>query len=189
MTRKVYLAGPEVFLPNAREILDRKAALAREAGLLPLSPGDLEIPHTNSKRERAAAINAVDEKMMIQADAIIANLTPFRGIAADTGTAFELGFMCASGKPVFAYTNVARDHSGRVSDLYGGAVAHDAEGRLRDPNGIAIEDFGLADNLMLHAGIERRGGVLIIGDAPRDALYTDLAAFRMCLAVAVEKLR
>lgn len=120
MTKKVYLAGPEVFLPNAREMLDRKAALAREAGLIPLSPGDLEIPHTNSKRERAAAINAVDEKMMIEADAIIANLTPFRGIAADTGTAFELGFMCASGKPVFAYTNVARDHSGRVSDLYGG---------------------------------------------------------------------
>jgi nucleoside 2-deoxyribosyltransferase len=24
---KVYLAGPEVFLPNAREILDRKIAL------------------------------------------------------------------------------------------------------------------------------------------------------------------
>jgi len=189
MTKKVYLAGPEVFLPNAREILDRKAALAREAGLLPLSPGDLEIPQTNSKRERAAAINAVDEKMMMQADAIIANLTPFRGIAADTGTAFELGFMCASGKPVFAYTNVARDHSGRVSDLYGGAVAYDAEGRLRDPNGIAIEDFGLADNLMLHAGIERRGGVLVIGDAPPDALYTDLAAFKTCLAIAVEKLR
>ncbi|MGO6908033.1 nucleoside 2-deoxyribosyltransferase, partial [Rhizobium ruizarguesonis] len=52
-----------------------------------------------------------------------------------------------------------------------------------------VEDFGLADNLMLHAGIERRGGVLIIGDAARDALYTDLAAFKACLAVAVEKLR
>ncbi|AHG48117.1 hypothetical protein RLEG12_04215 (plasmid) [Rhizobium leguminosarum bv. trifolii CB782] len=52
MIKKVYLAGPEVFLPNAREMLDRKAALAREAGLHPLSPGDLEIPQTNSKRER-----------------------------------------------------------------------------------------------------------------------------------------
>ncbi|MGZ2506696.1 nucleoside 2-deoxyribosyltransferase [Rhizobium beringeri] len=49
MTKKVYLAGPEVFLPNAREMLDRKAALAREAGLIPLSPGDLEIPRTRTR--------------------------------------------------------------------------------------------------------------------------------------------
>ncbi|WP_438618766.1 hypothetical protein [Oryzifoliimicrobium ureilyticus] len=97
--------------------------------------------------------------------------------------------MCATGKAVFAYTNVARDHRGRVSDLYSGAVAYDGEGRLRDPNGIAVEDFGLADNLMLHAGIERRGGVLVVGDAAPEALYTDLAAFKTCLAIAVEKLR
>ena len=41
MTKKVYLAGPEVFLVNAREILDLKIALTREAGLVPVSPGDL----------------------------------------------------------------------------------------------------------------------------------------------------
>ncbi len=44
MPKSVYLAGPEVFLPNAREILDLKAALTREAGLIPVSPGDLEFP-------------------------------------------------------------------------------------------------------------------------------------------------
>ena len=32
MPKSVYLAGPEVFLPNAREILDLKAALTRAAG-------------------------------------------------------------------------------------------------------------------------------------------------------------
>lgn len=40
MTKQVYLAGPEVFLVNAREILDEKIALTREAGLMPVSPGD-----------------------------------------------------------------------------------------------------------------------------------------------------
>ncbi|WEX77021.1 nucleoside 2-deoxyribosyltransferase [Sinorhizobium numidicum] len=189
MAKKVYLAGPEVFLPNAREMLDRKAALAREAGLIPLSPGDLEIPPTNSKRERAAAISAVDEKMMFEADAIIANLTPFRGIAADTGTSFELGFMCALDKPVFAYTNVARDHTARIIDHFNGAVTPDAEGHLRDPDGLSIENFGLIDNLMLHAGIERRGGSVVIGNAAADALYTDLTAFKECLAIAAERLR
>ena len=32
MPLKIYLAGPEVFLPNAREMLDKKAAMARAAG-------------------------------------------------------------------------------------------------------------------------------------------------------------
>ena len=44
MAKSVYLAGPEVFLSNAREMLDKKIALTREAGLIPISPGDLEIP-------------------------------------------------------------------------------------------------------------------------------------------------
>lgn len=188
MSKKVYLAGPEVFLSNAREMLDRKAALAREAGFIPLSPGDLEIPPTNTKQERAAAISAIDEQMMFDADAIIANLTPFRGIGADTGTTFELGFMCGLGKHVFAYTNVVREHGERVADYYRGAVAADAEGHLRGADGLAVEDFGLIDNLMLHSGIARRGGVVIVGDAPPDALYTDVEAYKACLAIAAEKL-
>ena len=97
MPKSVYLAGPEVFLPNAREILDLKAALTREAGLIPVSPGDLEFPPTSSKWELGLAISAIDEKLMHGAHAIIANPTPFRGLAADTGTCFELGFMCARG--------------------------------------------------------------------------------------------
>ena len=86
MPKSVYLAGPEVFLPNAREILDLKIALTREAGLVPVSPGDLGIPKLESKHELGLAISAIDERLMNSADAIIANLTPFRGIAADTGT-------------------------------------------------------------------------------------------------------
>ena len=35
-------------------------------------------------------------------------------IAADVGTAYELGFMAARGKAVFAYTNDARPHFSRV---------------------------------------------------------------------------
>jgi len=110
MTKKIYLAGPEVFLSNARDMLDAKAQLARDAGFTPLSPGDLEIPPADTKTGHGCNINAIDEHMMLEADAVIANLTPFRGIAADVGTSFELGFMCALGKPVFAYTNMAKNH-------------------------------------------------------------------------------
>ena len=51
MPKSVYLADPEVFLPNAREILDLRAALTRAAGLMPVSPGDLEFLQTDSKWE------------------------------------------------------------------------------------------------------------------------------------------
>ncbi|WP_284774117.1 nucleoside 2-deoxyribosyltransferase [Agrobacterium sp. lyk4-40-TYG-31] len=188
MSVKVYLAGPEVFLPNAREMLDAKAELARQAGFIPLSPGDLQIPPAETKIGHGCNINAVDEQMMIEADAIIANLTPFRGIAADTGTSFELGFMCALGKPVFAYTNVAADHFTRIKSHYGDVATLDDAGRYRGPDGLSIENFDMADNLMLHGGILRRSGVVVVGDAPVEALYTDLKAFKECLQHAVQAL-
>jgi len=188
MTKKIYLAGPEVFLPNAREMLDLKASLAREAGFTPLSPGDLQIPPADTRVGHGCNINAVDERMMLEADAVIANLTPFRGIAADTGTSYELGFMCALGKPVFAYTNIAANHFTRIKAHYGGVATLDETGRYRGPDGLSIENFDMVDNLMLHGGILRRDGVIIVGDAPEEALYTDLEAYRRCLAAAAEKL-
>src|ERR1700712_1441385 len=100
MSAKVYLAGPEVFLPNAREALDIKIALTRAAGLIPVSPGDFSVPPQASKR----ALSRIDEEMMDSADAIIANLTPSHGVSADTGTCFELGYMCAQHKLAYAYS-------------------------------------------------------------------------------------
>ena len=188
MPVKIYLAGPEVFLSNAREMLDVKAALARDAGFIPISPGDLLIPPAETQIEHGCNINAVDEQMMMEADAVIANLTPFRGIAADTGTSYELGFMCALGKPVFAYTNVAANHFTRIMRYYGDVSTQDETGRYRGADGLSIENFDMADNLMLHGGIVRRGGVVVVGDAPADALYTDLTAFKECLAIAAQKL-
>ncbi len=188
MPVKIYLAGPEVFLPNAREMLDAKAELAREAGFTPLSPGDLHIPPADTKIGHGCNINAVDEQMMLEADAVIANLTPFRGIAADTGTSYELGFMCALGKPVFAYTNVAANHFKRIMCYYGNEATQDETGRYRGADGLSIENFDMADNLMLHGGIVRRGGVVVVGDAPEDALYTDLTAFKECLRQAADAL-
>ena len=69
---RVYLAGPEVFLPDAREQLDAKIELTRAAGLIPVSPGDLTIPETPTKREKGHAISGIDEQLMLSADAIIA---------------------------------------------------------------------------------------------------------------------
>jgi nucleoside 2-deoxyribosyltransferase len=188
MTKKIYLAGPEVFLPNAAHMLQTKAELARSYGFTPISPGDLQIPKADTPLQFGCNINEVDEQMMLDADAIIANLTPYRGIGADTGTTFELGFMCGLGKPVFAYTNVAKNHFERVSDHYEGNLTQDETGRFRSPDGLSVENCDMIDNLMLHGSIVRRGGAVIVGNASVDALYTDLKAFEECLKVAAERL-
>ena len=188
MPKAVYLAGPEVFLDNAREILDRKIALTRAAGLVPVSPGDLEFPKTASKWELGLAISSIDEKLMNSADAIIANLTPFRGIAADTGTCFELGYMCAQGKAAFAYTNVRADHGTRTKAHFKGVHSVDANGHPRGPDGMMIEDMGFIDNLMLHGGVLNRGGHVVVGDAPPGAELTDMRAFTAVLELAARQL-
>lgn len=181
MRLKFYLAGPEVFLPNAREVLDAKAALTREYGFEPICPGDISIEPAPTRHEFGLKISAVDEGMMNRADGIIANLTPFRGIAADVGTAFELGFICAQGKRVAAYTNMSASHFQRTRDFYNGEILEGADGRKRGPDGLSLEDFDMIDNLMLHGGIERRGGFIAVHEAEPDVLYSDLTAFRKCL--------
>lgn len=185
---KVYLAGPEVFLSNAVEIQKEKAALARQAGFTPLVPGDLEIPPARTKHERGLAIYAVDEGMMLASDMIIANLTPFRGISADVGTVFELGFMCGRSKHVYAYTNTSRSYHERIlKDHYLGDAALRADGRLAGPDGLSIEDFDMADNLMLDGGILRRDGRLVQREVPEADRLTDLEAFKECLAIAAKR--
>lgn len=188
MSLKVYLAGPEVFLPNARQQLDIKIALTKAAGLVPVSPGDFAIPPRPTKREFGHAISEIDERMMNSADAIIANLTPYHGIAADTGTCYELGYMCGQGKLAYAYTNVAADHRERTVAHYGGEVSVDEQGRLRGTDGLAVEDVDMIDNLMLQGGVERRGGQVIVHDAPADRLYTDTTAFEVCLKLLSARL-
>lgn len=181
MVLKLYLAGPEVFLAEAREVMAAKAALTRRYGFEPICPGDGEIPPAATPHDFGLRISAVDEEMMNAADGVIANLTPFRGLAADTGTCFELGYMCAREKIVACYTNVADDHEARVRAFYEGDVTPDDEGRPRGPDGHSVETFSMIDNLMLHGGVERRGGPVIAHRAAPDALYTDLTGFEACL--------
>jgi nucleoside 2-deoxyribosyltransferase len=179
--KKLYIAGPEVFLPNGREQMARKAALVRHYSFEPLCPGDLDIPSQKTKKAFGLAISKVNEGMMNDADGIIANLTPFRGEWADVGTVFELGYMCARGKMVAAYSNVAADHYQRLLRYYDNRITEGSDGYKRGPDGLSLEDFEMADNLMLDGGVERRGGVVATHNAAKGEIYTDLTAFEACL--------
>jgi nucleoside 2-deoxyribosyltransferase len=77
---KVYLAGPEVFLPNATEIGDAKKRICAAHGLAGLFPLDQQHPQL-AAAQLGMAIYHANVALMTAADAIIANLTPFRGPA------------------------------------------------------------------------------------------------------------
>jgi nucleoside 2-deoxyribosyltransferase len=104
MSKRVYLAGPEVFLANARQIGARKRAICSRYGLVGVYPADEE--HAPDPAlllpEQAIAISRAMERAMRSCDAMIVNLTPFRSPSADVGSACEMGYMRALDRPIFA---------------------------------------------------------------------------------------
>src|SRR5260221_9783413 len=104
---KLYLAGPDVFLPNGAELGRRKKELCESFGFEGLFPLDNDAMKSFSDERQDAFIYRANVAMIHDADAGIVNLTPFRGVSADVGTAFELGLLTGLNRPVFAYSNDA----------------------------------------------------------------------------------
>lgn len=186
MSKRVYLAGPEVFLANAREIGARKCAICGRHGLVGVFPSDEEdtFDPTLSPAEQGLAISRAMEHVMRQCDAMIVNLTPFRGPSADVGSAYEMGFMRALGRPIFGYSNDGRSFLDRVTAFCGGAVRVRLSGECEDADGMAIERFMLHDNLMLAGGVVASGGCIITGAVPHAERYTSHAVFERCVMQA-----
>lgn len=187
---RVYLAGPDVFLPDPRargSALKEICARFGLTGVFPLDelerePDDwvgLAEPHRIARRNEAHIRGA---------DALIANLTPFRGPSADVGTVFELGFMRALGRPVFGWSTGHADFSARTRAFLGAAARVADDGVWRDHEGLALESFGCLDNLMIDGAIVASGGVLEVAELPGRERWTDLATFERCVARAAEVL-
>lgn len=190
MSKRVYLAGPEVFLSNAREIGARKRAICEQHGLVGIFPADQEDPcdPTLSLSDQGLAISRAMECVMRDCDAMVVNLTPFRGPSADVGSAYEMGFMRALGRPIFAYSNDDRPFLDRVAAFCSGDLRLRTTGEYEDPDGMAIERFTLHDNLMLAGGIIASGGCIVAEAAAHTERYTSLASFERCMALAAAEL-
>jgi nucleoside 2-deoxyribosyltransferase len=185
---RVYLAGPDVFLPDPRARgAALKAICARHGltGVFPMDPLDQEPPAWRALPE-PLRIALRNEAHIRGADALIANLTPFRGPSADVGTVFELGFMRALNRPVFGWSNASADFTARTRAFLGAGAAVAADGVWRDQEGMALESFGCLDNLMIDGAIADSTGVLEVVDLASDRRWTDLAAFERCVARAAE---
>ena len=179
--KRIYLAGPEVFLPDAKAIGRAKVEAAAAAGFVGLFPLDGSPDLSGlGKQSQARRIGLGCEAMMRGADLIIANLTPFRGVSMDAGTAYEVGFMRALGRPVLGYSNAAGDYKSRAQAFrVRGIPPGDS-----DATDIEIEDFGLAENLMIAAAVLEWGGEVVARAVPPGQEMRNLDAFRVCLEQA-----
>lgn len=126
---RLYVAGPDVFRPDAAEQGERLLALCAAAGAEGLFP-----LHAEGVDIRRACLDMLDA-----ADAVIANITPFRGTHMDPGTAFEIGYAEARGVPVFLWS----------ADLRPLKERHPSGADGRDGEGYLVEDWGKTENLMI----------------------------------------
>jgi len=148
--KPIYLAGPDVFHPDAAERAAAHKALCLHHGFEPLHPID-------QSALSALHIYRTNLDMLRQADAVLANLNPFRGAEVDSGTAFEVGFAVALGKPVVGYLANAELLRDRVGRLFGPLV--NQNGILYDCHGDLVENFGHSVNLVLAESCQ-----IVIGD-------------------------
>jgi nucleoside 2-deoxyribosyltransferase len=176
---RVYLAGPDVFLPDPLLRFAEMKRICALHGLTGVSPLDAldggDSPEWQALPE-ALRIARRNEVHITRCDIMIANLTPFRGPSADAGTVFEIGYMRALGRPIHGWTNDPRPFAERSRGL--------------DRTSMLVEDFAvpgmvMVDNLMIAGAILGSGGKVSAADPGESGLWSDLSAFTACVAGSV----
>ena len=150
---KLYLAGPDVFRPDAMAWAAEGRQLCAALGYTALIPLD-------GIETTAPGIYQANIALIQSADAVLANLNPFRGCEPDSGTCVEVGFALALGKPVIGYLARNETTTQRVARMFG-VTLEIRDGRPLDPDGLFVEDFGLPLNLMLGVPLQ-----MVIGGLP-----------------------
>lgn len=152
---KVYLAGPGVFHPQAVEYGKSLQDACAAFGLLGLWPLDSCIEANGKPADPVRAANQIrrsNEAMILRCSAVVADISPFRAPHMHSGTAYEIGFAKAAGKPIFLYSN---DNRPLLTRMTSKGAAFYRRSRIVDANGWTIENFGLAENLMVGTAASR----------------------------------
>lgn len=183
----IYLAGPEVFLPEPVAAGEAKKARIKQlvenhdwpfelTGLYPL---DNEIADFKPDYDTGIRIYRANIALMDEADFIAANMVRFRGPSMDVGTAFEMGYMRGLGKPVFAYYESkpfygTDEQPGIYADRVAKHYPVSPSNAHRDIHGQAIEDFNMSDNLMMIGALHSGNGDIA---ADFDSLIQQIAEY------------
>ncbi len=180
---KIDLAGPDVFLPDALDIGRRKREICTRHGVTGHYPLDNLVDLEAA--DASLQIFKGNQAMMDASDAIIANLTPFRGPSADAGTVYELGYMAGRGKLCLGYSNDPASYKTRAARF--GTVTPSSDGRLIDAQGLTVEDFGHPDNLMMIHALDLHGCALVVPHTAPADIWHDLASFEACVRLAAKR--
>lgn len=140
---KIYLAGPDVFYPDAVQHGKNLSEIVRSHGHEPLFPLDNTFPPETP--ELSKKIFDANVQMIRACDIVMANLNAFRGFEPDSGTVWEIGFAAALGKKTIGYLE---NTDPLVAKITGGKT------HFSDTNGMIIENFGHPLNLMLMHGLD-----------------------------------
>jgi nucleoside 2-deoxyribosyltransferase len=175
MTATAYLAGPDVFLPDAAAHAARKVEICQRLGLRGLPPLNEDVETAAKALDVWQTIYQKDIAMMERCDIIIANLTPFGGASADAGTLIEVGWFLGKSRPIFGYSNTAESFELRMRRQLGEGYAD-----------LGIEGFHLPDNLMIVGAVLSCGYPIFV---PRDGKARGIDAldvFEACAAAAAQ---
>jgi nucleoside 2-deoxyribosyltransferase len=179
MTAIAYLAGPDVFLPDAVAHAARKVEICRRYGLRGLPPlnedGETAAKMSAEGLDAWRSIYDKDIAMMERCDIIIANLTPFAGASADAGTLIEVGWFLGQRKPVFGYSNSSESFEQRMRRQLG-----------EDAAGLGIEGFHLPDNLMIVGAVLSGGCPIFVPTDNAERGIDALDVFEACVAAAAQ---
>ncbi len=149
--KKIYIAGPDVFEKNAKQIGSKLNQLCTQYGFIGLYPLDNEIEFT-TKAQTAKKIYEANVNLIKEADIVIANLNDFRGKEADSGTVWECGYASALGKKVYAYMNDTNSYINRFKENEKHLDKN--INTIVDEDNLIIEDFDLPINLMIGCSVE-----------------------------------
>lgn len=149
MSKQIYLAGFDVFRQDAVAHGQHLQQLCAEYGFKGLYPLDNAAPKELRGELLAQWIYQANITLIEQADAVVANVNPFRGYEPDSGTVFEIGYAIAKQKVVAVYTEQQGDLLSQIPHQEQGTFALDSEGFI-------VEDFGLNMNLMLACSVQAR---------------------------------
>lgn len=184
---RIYLAGPDVFSGKSFELGEKKKEICARHGLVGLYPTDV-IKYDRPLTRYEQGLYAYDamETAMNACDAAIVNMTPYHGPSMDAGSAFEMGYMRAQHKPIFAYSNDGRLFAERVVGFWDGEIEIRDSGDREDPLGMQVEEHDMIDNLMMASAVARSSGVLVSGHVAPADLYASLEYFERCVKLAAE---
>jgi nucleoside 2-deoxyribosyltransferase len=171
MTVTAYLAGPDVFLSDAFKHAARKVEICKRHGFRGLPPLNQDVETAAAALDTWQAIFAKDIAMMEKSDVIIANLTPFGGASADSGTLIEVGWFLGKGKPIFGYSNTRENFESRMRKQIGESYAD-----------LGIEGFHLPDNLMIVGAVESGHYPIFLPRDDRPRGIEALDVFEACAA-------